>query len=468
MSKKTSTARRLAAVSPPETPNARIILWEEIPEVQRQDPEYWVHKFLFGDNRKTGPHMYHDMGVVSLAQLRALAKVRKAEDGCRPLPPDFLMKEVPDAKTLFMFRHAIKHGLLKDTTMVARWLGTMNRMARFEEFGLPPLELVVFHVETHIEEVNTLFVDRGFRPAGYGSSGSAKMLGPDRENPEAIVYLGTTAIQETLRLIADLHRRRVPMLGICFGMHLMAYEVFGELVDYLRVPEGCNAQVHPPEKHRGEVLHRVRRGQRFMNIGLNRLREMQPSRSKGIKFAVRRKAATRERPRYWHPPDPLMREVNGTITSVVHSQTLEVDNVLRNGRIAPRFIKAVATRIFRDTRAQGRQPDVEQRIIMALRKGLTYMVQPHPEMYWPYLIFVSFLKAYDKIFKAEGQYMEFWRQELEHLRPGDDYSAAERMGYNFVRWALVMTFIGQAVKDGRITTTQARELVKRVRFHRGR
>ncbi len=127
------------------------------------------------------------------------------------------------------FRRLVERGLTRgefqEATRIGGWIAAANRKL---PKGKAPLRLVVAKAEMDIGDLRWAFTGRRQRPAGVILSGSPKMLSRS--------YRTDPVVRETVEFTRVLLAHEVPTLGICFGMHLMAYARYGALVRWLRNP----------------------------------------------------------------------------------------------------------------------------------------------------------------------------------------------------------------------------------------
>lgn len=137
----------------------------------------------------------------------------------------------------------LARGDFQDTTKIYNWIDEINR--DLQRAGKKPLRMVVAHAESHIEDIHHQIVTEGRRPAGLLLSGSPKML-TEAEG-------GDPAVRRTLDLTRYALDQGIPMFGLCFGMHLMAYARYGAMVKYMINPAASAYRV----VHSGRRTYRM-------------------------------------------------------------------------------------------------------------------------------------------------------------------------------------------------------------------
>ncbi len=345
----------------------------------------------------------------------------------RTLPHDLKLDGI-DPATVQMIQEGLKQGAFDDTHRIATWIGRVNQLT---DLGL---KLVVVHSRHHSAWLLD-FVKRSKTPfAGFIFSGSAYMLSAEKDT--AMVR----DIRALMRICLD---RQIPMLGICFGMHVLALEAFGVCVDYLTVPEGMTAlQLDPSDPDKCTYVTGLTPGQRLMVYGLQRIR--------------RRSAG------HGDPIINLAREVDG---GEIHSQGL----LYPDERLPLNAILATSRRLWFRKPPKGKEKrstaDFEQKVIEVIKTGsVAYGTQLHPELP-PLLLWVlTFLPFIADELREEGYDIELIRSQLwNSLDTSHDYFAGQRFGYNFIKRVLAPHLIERYFAEGIISETQRDDLIARLK-----
>ncbi|OGH64554.1 MAG: hypothetical protein A3J66_01675 [Candidatus Magasanikbacteria bacterium RIFCSPHIGHO2_02_FULL_47_14] len=373
------------------------------------------HTVLYVDNRPgDGVHSYHR----KIRETHAL--VRDIEGGV--IPEDLPLSEVPEDLRKIMSR-GLRAGLFKDTTRIAEWVSAINGYANFEQVVIEPLELVLVHAETEIDELVRVVVEKGAVPAGIIFSGSPKMLGE---------VLDTSVIQQTLRLAQHCLNKDVPLFGICFGFHLLAYAAYGALAEYITVPEGMGVEFH----HGRSLFSPVTPGMRRMVYGCPRIRRVE-SHSRA---------------------HPLMNQVDRILALEVHSQHLWPGHPL----IPLQAILATSSRFYRRSRNSKAETTYTEKVVEVLKFGpWAYGSQLHPELTPELLLVLSYFSDLVEWLEHEQQDVELIRAQLRAY-PSKTYFAGQRVGYNWVKRVMAVRYIMLLEDVGSINTTVRQLLLERL------
>jgi len=407
----------------------------------RDRPVIGPNSVVFLDNRPGQEHLYHHRFVrmykerqqAGTAEL--LRRLREADPNANaPLDPPELEELVgptaaapadPDADALStLLEDGVGRGLFRDTTKVAEWIGAVNHFAGWENAGVEPMELVVTHAENHIETLIRRIIAQRIRPAGIILSGSPKMLTQVR---------GTRVIRQTLLLVDHALRRQIPILGICFGFHLLMYARYRAMVRWLRVPEDAGAEFHPAL---GEFSE-------WTNLPDNRR----------MVYGSRRVHRIRHH--------PVLNQVDRVLGLMVHSQHLWPDH----SRIPQDAVLAVSHRYFRENRWMRAEDQIRQTVLQVVEAGpVAIGTQLHPELTPELLLALTYVPAYADALTREGYRLDLVRCELKRYPKG--HFAGKRIGYNWVKRIMAPAFIERLCKNGRIPAEQAEMLRFRL-AHRG-
>ena len=322
-------------------------------DVQKIEP----HQVLFLDNRPGGEHLYEAEVTDLSSHIRegtphpVLEGFRKKGRSGIDVAEDEEVREAlfgrggkPPAQAELerVIEYGLPRGDFRDTAKVAEWIGTINGYADFQSLGLRPLELVVAHAESQLDVIARILTVGGVRPAGVILSGSPKMLSEVFETP---------VIQKTLVLIRHCLEEGVPLLGICFGFHLLAYARFGQLTEWLMVPEGAQYEwYHALREHTP-----CEPGRRRMIFGSRKFKRRNEARG-----------------------HPLLVRVGGTFGLKVHSQCLHRE---MEG-IPDQAVLATSNRYFTPDESMAKLSKmIRQEVIEVIAAGdLAFGAQLHPEL----------------------------------------------------------------------------------------
>jgi len=283
-----------------------------------------------------------------------------------------------------------------DTKVVSVWLGAMNYYANFSDFDLPPLELVVAHAESHISSI--LQQLEQIRPAGIVLSGSPKMLTEVCRDP---------ITQDTCQCTRFCLNNHIPILGICFGMHLLGYERFLTRPDWLTVPPDMNVEFH----------NRLRGA--FSNCQPESRRMIYGSRM--VRRLMRH---------------PIMNQVDKMLGLKVHSQHFWPGHPA----IPTQAILAESSRYFRHSSQTKKRYQLTQKVIEVLSCGpLAIGTQLHPELTPQLLMALTYTEEFQQSLLAEGHDLAFLRQEINDYPQG--YFAGQRLGYNFCKRIMMPRYV---------------------------
>lgn len=294
----------------------------------------------------------------------------------------------------------------KDTSRFQHWLDVANRYAKFADFGLHPLELTMCRAQTDIETLENAF-DGGDRPAGVVLSGSPKMLSK--------AAFDDSVVQKTLELSANILYTNIPVLGVCFGMQMLAYIAHNAMVDWLKNPAGMNVRIERRSRDgkSDEVAFlTVKPGENEMAFGNWHIR------STGAR-------------------DPIMRYARNVRGMEVHSQGLFYPHPL----VPNEDVLAISSRHFREHEKAPRSSEVVERIIEVMRFGaVAYGTQLHPEFSPDLLLALSYIPKYEELLEKEGLHVGFMRELLKDY-PRGDRMAGQRFGYNWVKYVLLKNYV---------------------------
>lgn len=357
----------------------------------REQPYIKSNQILFIDNRPGREWSYHDKLVDVFGLLR------KGE-----------LEIDPDDSTALrrIIEGSLANGGFRDTTQVARWIGAINYYADFASFGIKPLELVVAHAEDHIEELYDLVVENSSLPAGVILSGSPEMLSDLLDDPIMV---------RTLELIRFFLQNNIPIIGFCFGLHLLAYAKYGAKTSYIHVPDGMHVEFHPRWKVEDKFTG-CTPGSRYAVYGTSFIRRVKKHK---VMSAVDRVLGLEVHAQFLSPEDPLIPE----------------DMVL-----------AVSSRFFREKKMTKKQ--VEQVMIEVLQVGdVAIGTQLHPEIQPELLLALSYLPDIVEWLQGEGQNIEKLRSELKNYPKS--YYAGQRIGYNWTKRIMAPQYIRASIGDER-------------------
>lgn len=368
-----------------------------------------------------------------------------------------------DADAMEIINRGLEQQLFKDTTRIAQWIETVNELSKFEQYGLKRLCLVVVHALHHVEWLLS-FLNRGpKRPAGFVFSGSTLMLTDTRFHE---------ATRKTRKVIRFALKYEIPLLAMCYGMHLLSLEAFEQCVDWMTVPKGMTvaAESHVlREKDSNDCTTGLTPGQRLMDYGAKRINRLPHAKD-----------------------DPVMNQVVRAYGQEVHFQALfaeyralaaleederdkyprtqagkdfhceGVKAKVRECGIPFEAILAYSRRLFWEetptTRPKRRSPDVEQIIVEVMKAGpVAYGTQLHPE-YPPELLYaMTFMPFVLNWFQQEKQNVDLIRRRLLQLINDESrskYTAGEKIGFNWGKRVLGPNFAEYLFESERVTEDQ--------------
>ena len=325
-------------------------------------------------------------------------------------------------------------GRFQDTNLMADCLGTVNRRIGFARLGLEPLKLLVANTFLHVERLYDLLVIQGQRPAGIILSGSPLML----SEPE--VY-GHPAIKKMLALIRYCLKHDIPVLGICFGFHLLCLAKHGVRTRYLTVPDGQGVEFRPNAPKGFRSFTPVRSGQRRMVYGCARLIRTRSPRIKG-------RAARRH---------PVLNHIDRRSPMLeVHSQYIDPDDT----RLARRGVLAYSERFFRKDVFTPERNQVVQRMLEVMEFGpFAIGTQLHPEFDPAFLIALTMLQEYANPLEAELQDLPYIRAQLQAYRDlHRPYATGAQILYNWCTRILAPAHALWLRHDSRISGDQLKQV----------
>lgn len=398
---------------------------------------------LMIDNRPKKLNAHEEM--IRTQYDREMEALHALEAGMLPENPN--LNFVGDPKLKHMVERGLEQGLFRDTTRVDEMLAKMNRDF-LDYYKIPPLSLLHCHAETFIDEVHEEICRKRRHPAGVILSGSPKMVTQARQTDPAV--------QKTIEVARYCLDHNIPMLGICFGMQLLAYVAYGErgLVDWLEVPKNMGVMVVRGQDDR---VHFV--DVRPENFSAER------QAAKDFRQMVYGKWRVKERPeldgrrrREWHPMLKHAREVQGL---EVHSQGL----TWPHAGIPDEDVLAVSAQHFRRDRNSQVNREFVRHIVEVLQFGaVAYGTQLHPEATPEFLLAVTHVPAYDRALRAEAQDLDWIRGSLRKYpkflaEDGKPAWAGQRYLYNWSKYVLLFDYLLRAKKDKRVARDTADKLL---------
>lgn len=371
---------------------------------------------VFVENRPVRPWVYHDMIADAYSALQQL------EGGT--IPSDLPAEFIKDDRLRHMVEDSIRQGKLKDTTKIAGWLDKMNTTpSRFGELGIPTLDLVLAHAESPVSpdapdrriiDELTATIMGGNHPAAVIFSGSPKMLSE--------CHATDPAVAKAIELARYCLTSNIPMLGICFGMHLLAFARYGEkaLVQWLTTPAGMSLKVFPAGDGNKIELEPATPGQKQMVYGTSRIK--------------RRSAMSN------HPMLKFTDRVEGF---EVHSQFLSPDQVPAD------VVMATSSQRFRESRMTRSRDELIRDMVEVLQCGaVAYATQGHPELTAELLLAITYMPKYEAVLRAEGHNLERVRAQFKRqLGSGTKWGVGERYGYNFIKYIVLANYVKKLLAD---------------------
>lgn len=386
------------------------------------------------DNRPGKLHRYHSMLLEAAANLSTGQPISSVEG--RAL--DLSGVGEPETKALLArIENGLNQGAFKDTTRIAAWIALVNKFAKWQTFMIPQMKLVLAHAEQEIDRLLLLIKERRQHPAAIILSGSPKMFSE---------VVGTPVVQKTIELVRYAIKERIPVFGICFGMHLLAHVCYNEVpVEYLTVPKGmkylCHGSAHLDYKP-------VTSGERHMHYGVAVLAEVKP--------------------------DPVTTSLQKGGRSIgVHSQVVFLDQLLEHG-CRKKNVLVLRTRRFASA------PNLEAEMVTqtfvevfryAPGKGevpIVYGSQQHPELTVDLIYALTFVRSFAAALEREGHDIVDLRARLRsymyrHSSKVSASSAGARVGLNFFKHVLAPFYIHRLRVEERVTKKQAKRLRDRLK-----
>lgn len=385
------------------------------------------------DNRPGGLHRYHHM-LEAAANLSSGQSIGSDEEHSLDLSG---VSEPQTKALLARIEDGLKKGAFKDTTRIAAWIRSVNKFAKWHVCNIPPLKLVLARAEQEIDRLLTLLKERHQRPAGIILSGSPKMFSE---------VLDTSVVQKTIELVQYAIEHRIPVFGICFGMHLLAHVCYNKVpVRYLKVPKGMKYVVY---RSADTLEYRpVRSGRRYMHYGVAVLADVRP--------------------------DCVTTSLQKGARSIgVHSQVVFLDDLLKRG-CRKEDLLVLRTRRF-TSEASPEAQSVTQTFAEVFRyipddgQGpIVYGSQQHPELTADLIYALTFVKSFAAALEREGHDVDDLRARLRsymyrHPSEASAYSAGAKVGLNFFRHVLALSRIRHLLVERKISKKQAKRLRDRL------
>jgi len=320
---------------------------------------------------------------------------------------------------LELIRSVLRAGLCRDTNKIRLWIANENqKLGLFFHNSLKPLELVIYHAHSEIDELYDLTVRRGLRPAAIVSSGSGEMVNDvcDKE-----------WFQKELEIIQWSRSQEVPYFGICFGQQALGYQAFGVMPVYHKIPEGVTH-----ERHSDKSL--------LVTPGVKRMI-----------YGSRMITANPFNPKL----HPVMKGVSQVECLEAHSMGFE----LGGGTSTIPLDKIQAVSLDHFYNVNGPTAEITRLIVEVIADGYAVGVQPHPELTAQVLILLLELPRLAEALVAEGQDLESMRADLRRYCP-NKYSAGERLGYNFFKFVMAPNLIAWLHDAGLISADLARQMLE--------
>ncbi|MBF0107012.1 MAG: hypothetical protein HQM16_17010 [Deltaproteobacteria bacterium] len=358
------------------------------------------------------PHLFHDKIQSAYRELKRLEREGK------PLPDHLPTEFVTNKKLRRLVETGLANGRFKDTTHINHWLDKMNRyIAGFKRQGIDELQLMEVHAGSHIEALTEEILGNNHYPAGIILSGSSLMMTDAKYENETV--------KKIMELVRDLGTD-IPILGICFGMHLLT-EVFygseGDIVDWLTVPKGMGYKLR--ESDLKPVPVGVRPGERQPVIG-------------------------RTTVQWTGPNDPLSRFGHKTDALELHFQHVPYPHM----SIPNEAVLARSARTFLPTPDAPESAWVtEYTAEIICFGGRVYGTQLHPELTPDLLIALTYLPEYRDLFTKSGLDVGQIREDLStYPHP---LWAGQRYGYNWVEYVLLVDYIERLLDDHEVSSQKA-------------
>lgn len=415
------------------------------------------HVVVFVDNRPQKPHLYESLIEAYLEErTRADAEgiLSVIANHSNDLPENKAILEdlfrgvgpsSEDVQLYTLIEKGLQNGWFRDTAKVAEWLGATNGYGAFSAHGIPPFRLLVVHAEAHIRLLAHALMERKARVAGIYWGGSPLML---HRNPKDGGVLDTPVIQDTLRVIRFGLDTEIPMFGICFGLHLMAYEQFRVLVAYLTPPAGARFQYHPRLDECAE-LPKEQPGveRRWRAWGMDRV------------IRIRH--------------DAVLYKAERVPGLKVHSMALLPCENEQHRRSIPEYaMLAVSRRYFlRDRPAEVKRRKeylpqsaaaISQTILEVVRCGRVAVgVQLHGELTARLLHVLSHLPSVRADLEREGHDVVLIRRQLERY-PHESYFAGQRIGYNWTKRELGVEYVRTRLRNKATDGATALQVLRRL------
>ena len=322
-----------------------------------------------------------------------------------------------------LLQFGLTHRTFRDTAMLARWLGEVNHYANFKTVGLEPYTLVVVNSESHLSEARARIRESGRPIAGAVFGGSPKMLSEPEVHQQPVIV-------ETIDYLRqDLLRQQTPVLGICFGGHLLGKAAFDVFPEWMTVPEdppGIGYELLQNLGTNGEVMAATP-GEKLMVYGSRKIKRLQRH--------------------------PLLDHVDGVPGLMVHSQYFFPGQP----GIPTEAILAVSRRLFlRHPEHRKARRMTVMSIVQAMRAGrFAYGTQLHPELTPELLYFLTFVPQIAAALKAEGQDLDLIRAGLvahpraRIVRDGEVVYryGGQRVGYNWCKRILAPHTVTTRLSD---------------------
>ena len=288
---------------------------------------------------------------------------------------------------LEMIESGLPNGEFLDWAPVAGWISEGNLLTNPQTHGLHPLELMIAH-DSHIDALLDQIVDRDLNIAFLMLSGSEKMLTEMLEEKDE-------RTEKVLRLIKYCRRRGIPVLGICYGMHLVVYEALGVKPQWLRIPKDGFYELYQRGAREFLLSEKLEPGTLRAIFGKRRIREIK------LREGIHDVSAG------FH--DPLMSWVNDIWAFKVHWQGFRPDD-----KRLLKYVKAKSNRFFvksDDIR------DLNKAIIDSVAELIrpasrVWGTQSHPELTEAFLRALTYVKEYYQALVDEKHSVDQIRWEL--------------------------------------------------------
>lgn len=368
------------------------------------------------------PYQFHtDMRTA----YRAMVRQTGNDDITQYLPKDTEKQR----QVIAMIKRGLKDERFKDTRLISEWLHIINHeFVGFNLLNMPEmsLQLMVVSAEQYIDDLHDLLVRQNMRPAGVILSGSPKMLSKAAHNDDTV--------KKTLDICDHLLEAHIPVLGICFGMQMLAYVGYGAMCQYLETPPGMH--------------YRIARKDPFL------LEPVTP----GVEQMIFGSWMVRWTGEY----DPILRQTGSEVMALeLHSQYLPY----QHPNIPDDAVLAISSRSFLPDKPVGEldQNQVHiERMIEVLRFGgqqLAYGTQLHPEL-TPELLMAFTYHPVTRKYLIEQKMDVALRQEFLNSFPPTYHFTAEKYGFNWAKYVMFINYIEEVLMSHPLTRGQRADLTE--------